>query len=157
MNDVRIIPMDQSHVRACAAIAARSEPWKTLGERVDFKRYIEQKTAHVCLVGDRPVGFLVFTPDPVFARGGYLRAIGVDPEVRRQGIGKRLLSFAENETARKAEYLYLCVSSFNRLARSFYKKCGYTRVGTLPNLIVQGASEHIYWKQLRTTSHPARR
>jgi ribosomal-protein-alanine N-acetyltransferase len=157
MNAQRITPMTRSHLRACNEIAALSEPWKSLNECIDFARYIAQKTAYVCLQSDRPAGFIVFTPDPVFARGGYLRAIGVDPAIRRQGIGRRLLSFAEDKTSQRADYLYLCVSSFNRRAQAFYKSSGYTRVGTLPDLIVKGASEYIYWKQLRKASHHARR
>ena len=157
MERVRITRMVRSHLTACDEIAARSEPWKTLNEGIDFKRYIAQKLAHVCVLSNRPVGFVIFTPDPVFARGGYLRAIGVDPALRNQGIGRKLLSFAEEKTALRSDYLYLCVSSFNRSAQSFYKKNGYTRVGTLPDLVVQGAAEHIYWKQLRTPSRTARR
>jgi ribosomal protein S18 acetylase RimI-like enzyme len=157
MNALRITRMTRTHLRICDEIAAQSEPWKTLNERIDFRRSIAQKTAYVCLQSDRPVGFVIFTPDPVFARGGYLRAIGVDPTLRRQGIGRSLLDFAEKRTAQRSEYLYLCASSFNRRAQSFYKKSGYARVGTLPDLIIPGASEYIYWKQLPRASHPTRR
>jgi ribosomal protein S18 acetylase RimI-like enzyme len=93
-------------------------------------------------------GFVLFTPEPVFARGGYLRAIAVAPEARNQGVGKALLRFAEQETARLAPNLYLCVSSFNRKAGAFYRHFGYKKIGTIPGLIVPGASELILWKQL---------
>jgi ribosomal protein S18 acetylase RimI-like enzyme len=102
-------------------------------------------------------GFVIFTPLPVFARGGYLRAIAVAPDRRRKSIGRKLLSFAERETARHAGHLYLCVSSFNRQAQAFYRKCGYRKVGAVPGLIKPGISEHIYWKRLRKQSSRPKR
>ena len=144
--------MTRSHIRACDAIASVSEPWKTLNERIDFLRYIRLKQAYTCMIGDKPSGFVIFTPEPVFARGGYLRAICVDPAMRGRGIGKMLLDFAEEDTARRSPNLYLCVSSFNRKAQAFYKSLGYTRIGKLPGLIIPNASEHIFWKNLKHNS-----
>lgn len=144
-----IVPMKRRHIRACDAITGASDPWKRLNERIDFEKYIALKQASVSVEGDAATGFVVFTPEPVFARGGYLRALGVAPSMRRQGIGSKLLAFAEKETARCSQYLYLCVSSFNRQGQAFYKEQGYTRVGKLPGLIVPGASEFLFWKKLK--------
>jgi [ribosomal protein S18]-alanine N-acetyltransferase len=145
--------MTPAHLRACDAIVSASEPWKTLGERVDFKTYIALKQAYICAVpiaGKAEIaGFVIFTADPVFARGGYLRAIGVAPAMRRHGIGMKLLAFMEDMVARRSDNIFLCVSSFNRSAQSFYKKLGYTKAGNLPGLLVPGESEYIYWKRLR--------
>jgi ribosomal-protein-alanine N-acetyltransferase len=154
---MRIVPMQRSHIRACHAITAVSEPWKTLKEQIDFSRYIALKEAHVCIEAGALVGFIIFTPEPVFARGGYLRAIGVAPDLRKKGIGRKLLSFAETMTARCSHHLYLCVSSFNRSAQAFYKHCGYLKVGTLPGLIIEDASEYLYWKRLRPLPRKVRR
>ena len=146
---LKIIPMTRSHIQACDAMVAASEPWKTLRERIDFLKYCELKQAYVGTIRDEPAGFIIFTPEPVFARGGYLRAIGVDPALRGRGIGKKLLTFAEQKTAKRSQNLYLCVSSGNRKAMAFYKRLGYLRAGTLPDLIKKGASEYIYWKRLQ--------
>jgi ribosomal protein S18 acetylase RimI-like enzyme len=140
-------------------IVSASEPWRSLGEGVDFSRTLSRGSsvrAFVARLGKTVAGFVVFTPEPVFARGGYLRAIAVAPEARKTGIGKALLRFAEQETARFAPNLYLCVSSFNRKARAFYRHLGYKKVGSIPGLIVPGASELILRKQLWEVS-PARR
>jgi ribosomal protein S18 acetylase RimI-like enzyme len=149
-GDDKIIPMKRSHVQACNAIAIASEPWKTLNERIDFLKYISLKQAYVCMIDNEPAGFIVFTSEPVFARGGYIRAVGVAPEIRRHGIGRKLLALAERIMARRCENSYLCVSSFNRPAAAFYRANGYTRVGKLPGLIKPGAAEYIYWKRLST-------
>ncbi len=148
----KIIPMSAAHIPACDEILSMSEPWKRLGERFDFAQFLSQGwkigTAHVLMVDKEVAGFIVFSPYPVFARGGYLRAIGVAPSKRRQGFGKMLVRFAEKSTVRFSPNLYLCVSSFNRKAQAFYRNLGYQRIGVIPDLLVQGASEHIYWKRL---------
>ena len=148
-----IIPMRRCHIKECEEIVAVSEPWKTLQERVDFRHAITTRQAHACIQhrnGTSSVlGFILFTAEPVFARGGYLRAIGVAADQRGQGIGSKLLTFAEKRVSRQAAYLYLCVSSFNRKGQVFYKNRGYTRVGALPGLTSPGTSEYIYWKRLK--------
>jgi len=145
--------MKRSHIRACDAIVAASEPWKTLQEKVDFKKYITCGQAYACTRSGsgtiEVAGFIIFTAEPVFARGGYLRAIGVAASLRGQGIGSKLMAFAEKMVSRQATCLYLCVSSFNRKGQAFYRKRGYTRVGKLPGLTSPDSSEYIYWKRLK--------
>lgn len=154
---LRIVAMSLAHIKACDSIIAVSDPWKRLNERIDFLKYITLKQAYVCIAERDPVGFIIFTPEPVFARGGYLRALGVIPSMRGQGIGKKLLFFAEKETARRSQNFFLCVSAFNRKAQAFYKQQGYVKAGKLVDLIVPGASEYIYWKRLRPLSRKTRR
>ncbi len=144
----KIIPMTRAHIPVCAGIVAASEPWKTLRRGLDFADAVKRKRAHVAVARGAVAGFIVFDPGPVFARGGYLRAIGVAPESRGAGVGRKLLSFAERTTAKKAPNLYLCVSSFNRGAQAFYRKCGFTKVGKLDDLIRKGFAEFIYRKRL---------
>lgn len=146
---IKIVPLTRSHIPACADIVAASEPWKTLRERVDFLPFIGKKQAYVAVIAGAVAGFVIFTPEPVFARGGYLRAIAVAPAIRGSGIGARLISFAERMTVKQAPNLYLCVSSFNKEGQAFYRKSGYTKAGKLDGLIRKGAAEYIYWKKLR--------
>jgi ribosomal-protein-alanine N-acetyltransferase len=158
---LKILPMTPAHVTACNRIVATSDPWKRLQESIDFRSSLRpagaNTRAYVCIAGDEVAGFILFIPEPVFARGGYLRALGVSPSHRRQGIGKKLLRFAEKMTAVRAVHFFLCVSSFNRRAQAFYKKCGYIRAGALPGIIRKGISEYIYWKRLRPLSSNKRR
>ena len=147
----RIVMMKRGDIPTCNNIIAVLEPWKTLNEGIDFARSIKIKQAHVCMEGEEIGGFVIFTPEPVFARGGYLRAIGVSPSMQGKGIGRKLMSFAEKATARRAPNLYLCVSSFNRQAQTFYKSLGYTKIGKIPDLILPGKSEYVYRKQLKIT------
>ncbi|MHB8844551.1 MAG: GNAT family N-acetyltransferase [Nitrospirota bacterium] len=146
---IKIVPMTRRHIPACADIVAASEPWKTLQERVDFLTFIGKKQAYVAVIAGAVAGFVVFTPEPVFARGGYLRAIAVAPAIRGSGIGSALLSFAEQSARNLAPNFYLCVSSFNREGQAFYRKSDYTKAGKLDGLIRKGSAEYIYWKKLR--------
>lgn len=153
----KIVPMARSQRKACARIVALSEPWKTLRERIDFSKSTALNKAYVYLQDGEVGGFIIFTPEPIFARGGYIRAVAVAPAVRRHGIGKRLLTFAETVIARRSQNVYLCVSSFNRRGQRFYQSLGYKRVGRIPDLIARGTSEHIYWKCLRPSAAKNRR
>lgn len=146
---VKIKPLNRNHIPACDDIVRSSEPWKTLRESVDFAGAIRSKQAHVALIEGAVAGFVIFTPEPVFARGGYLRAIGVAPAIRGLGVGAQLLKFAEKAAAKQSTSLFLCVSSFNKTGRLFYKKLGYTKAGKLDNLIKKGLDEFIYWKRLK--------
>lgn len=144
----KIVPMKLSHIDGCNKIVAASEPWKRLQESIDFQHYITLKQAHVCIVNSKVAGFVIFIPEPVFARGGYLRAIGVAASMHGLGIGKSLMAYAEKKTAARAQNLFLCVSSFNRAAQKFYLALGYKKAGALRGLIRPGMSEYIYWKRL---------
>jgi ribosomal-protein-alanine N-acetyltransferase len=149
--------MTRRDVSACEEIVSRSSPWNRLGEGIDFTLFLSGKKsslrASVCIIDGSVAGFIVFTSDPVFARGGYLRAIGVAPQMRKRGVGRALMNYAEKTTGRCSRNFYLCVSSFNRSAQRFYKKLGYSLVGRLPGLITPGASEFIFWKKLRNNPH----
>ena len=146
---MRIVPMNRRHLLACEDIVWSSDPWKRYREGVDFKAAMRRKQAYVLTIADAVAGFVVFDPEPVFARGGYLRALGVSPAIRGSGIGRALLAFAESRTARKAANLYLCVSSFNGKARKFYRTCGYEQVGRIDGLVKKGTAELIMRKRLR--------
>jgi ribosomal protein S18 acetylase RimI-like enzyme len=150
----RIVPLRPAHVTACVQIVSVSEPWRRLKESIDFRAALRDPfvKAFVCLAGSRVAGFVLFLPGPVFARGGYLRAISVSPEYRKRGIGNLLLSHAEKLASRRALHFFLCVSSFNRAGQAFYKQRGYRKVGSLPGFITPHASEYIYWKPLKNVN-----
>ncbi len=147
----RIIPLRPSHVPACRAIVAASNPWKRLKEGIDFRSALNDRSVRcfACLDRRELAGFILFLPGPVFARGGYLRALAVAPRFRGRGVGGLLLSHAEKIVSRRASHFFLCVSSFNRTGQAFYRHCGYRKAGSLPGLIRPGISEFIFWKPLK--------
>lgn len=89
--------------------------------------------------GERVVGFAVSSTG--FLLGEYLRVIAVDPEYRREGVGRMLIAELERRAFERAPNVYLCVSDFNAGARAFYASLGYEEVGLLRDLLLPGRGE----------------
>ncbi len=76
---------------------------------------------------DQPVGFVLCRRA---ADEGEILSMGVVPEERRRGLGRRLVAAAlEAASAAGAESLYLEVAEDNRAARGLYQKLGFSPVG----------------------------
>lgn len=88
---------------------------------------------HVLFVAERegePLGFalmLTAMPDEVTRTPqGFIAYMAVEPSAQRGGIGKRLLSAAEEEARRQGlPYMGLMVTEANAPARSLYERSGY--------------------------------
>jgi ribosomal-protein-alanine N-acetyltransferase len=92
------------------------------------------------------VGFVWFRTEGTFHHSGYVRWIAVAREARSRGIGRLLMQHAEQRILEQGPNVFLLVSDFNRRARAFYRKRGYTRVGVLPDYVVPGVTEHLLRK-----------
>lgn len=79
---------------------------------------------------DDPVGFLLAR---VAADDGEIIAVGVRPDARGLGIGRRLVAAALNGArALGATALFLEVAEDNDAAQFLYKSCGFFPVGRRP-------------------------
>lgn len=66
----------------------------------------------------------------VVAGEAELLTIAVEPDARRQGIGRRLVTqFISGALARGAEAIFLEVAESNRAARALYETCGFCQCG----------------------------
>lgn len=83
-----------------------------------------------------------------FLLGDYLELLVVAPGRERTGAGRALLDAVERLVFGRARNFFVCVSDFNGRARAFYRRLGYRRVGTLPDLLIPGSAELL----LRKTS-----
>ena len=72
----------------------------------------------------------------------------LDADARGQGLGTRLVEFAEKRIFRDTPNVFLCVSSFNPRARALYERLGYERIGELKNYLIDGASELLMRKTI---------
>lgn len=81
---------------------------------------------------------------------GYIQAVCIHPDHRGQGLGTRLVGFAEARILRESPNVFLCVSSFNRDAQRLYQRLDYKVIGELTRYIVPGHSEIL----LRKTTGP---
>jgi ribosomal protein S18 acetylase RimI-like enzyme len=134
-----------------ASLMARSEPWITLGATLESCRascWDPDYLLYIAHRDGRPRGAILLQRRGV-ASSPYVKSIAVEGEYRSQGIGAALLEFAEKLFRGEARHLFLCVSSFNRRAYSFYEKQGYSAVGVLEDYVVEGAAEILMHKRLR--------
>jgi [ribosomal protein S18]-alanine N-acetyltransferase len=152
-----IAPLESgAEAEACARLMAGSEPWITLGRTYEASlRVIQDPTREVYLAWDDAglVGFVILCMTGGFV--GYIQTICIHPNRRGQGLGSRLVGFAEERILEESPNVFMCVSSFNHAARRLYERLGYLVVGELTNYIVEGYSEILLrksWGPLTTFS-----
>ena len=137
---------------ACARLMAGSEPWLTLGRTYEASlAIIRDPTREVFVLRDasgKLSGFLILCLVGAFV--GYIQTICIDASRRGQGLGTRLMAFAEQRILSRFPNVFMCVSSFNHDARRLYERLGYQVVGELSDYIIAGHSEIL----LRKTTGP---
>jgi ribosomal protein S18 acetylase RimI-like enzyme len=152
LKKLEITPLsDERDAEACATLMSQSEPWLTLGRSYGTSlRIIQDPTREVYVARDDSglAGFLVLCMVGAFV--GYIQTVAVWPDRRGQGVGSRLVEFAERRILAEYPNVFMCVSSFNLGARRLYDRLGYQVIGELTNYIVQGHSEIL----LRKTTGP---
>lgn len=139
----------EAEAQACARIMAESEPWLTLGRSYQASlSIVRDPSREVYLARDENgvAGFLILCMTGAFV--GYIQTIAIQPDRRGQGIGSRLIDFAERRILAESPNVFMCVSSFNHDARRLYERLGYRVVGELTDYIVQGHSEILLRKTI---------
>lgn len=138
---------DEAH--AAATIMATSEPWITLGRSFDTSLASmrdETLERYVAVEDGEVVGFVLLSMRGSFT--GYIKSIAARADRRGQGLGARLMGFAEERILRDTPNVFICVSSFNPRARAFYERLGYEVVGPLRDFIVRGYDEILLRKTI---------
>jgi ribosomal-protein-alanine N-acetyltransferase len=140
----------QADVELCARLMANSEPWLTLGRTYEASLVVlRDPSREIYAAYDRGLaGFVILCMTGAFI--GYIQTVLVHPDRRGEGIGSRLLEFAEQRILQESPNVFMCVSSFNYGARRLYDRLGYSTVGELTDYIVSGHSEIL----LRKTRGP---
>jgi len=150
--DLTVYPLrTDAELEACAGLMATSEPWLTLGRAYDASLALIRapgKEVYVARLDERFAGFLILNMHGAFT--GYIQTICVGPECRGQGIGSRLVEWAEARIFRDSPNVFMCVSSFNAGAFRLYQRLGYEVIGELRDYLVRGHSEIL----LRKTRGP---
>ncbi|MFI5174489.1 MAG: GNAT family N-acetyltransferase [Terriglobia bacterium] len=150
METIDIVSANESDREWCARLMAGNDPWLTLGRGLEQCRaacHHPEYLLFVARAGVQLSGFVLLHPRGM-ASSPYIASIATAEEFRGQGIGSRLLAFAEAYARPRSRHIFLCVSSFNTRARVLYERQGYTAVGELKDYVIQGASEFIMHKPL---------
>lgn len=150
MKDIDIKLATDQEKDMAASLMAASEPWITLGRTEEMCRNIchdPEFFLYMAHSESMPAGIILLDPRGV-AGSPYIKSIAAFPEFRGQGIGTKLLSFAEDLFRSDSKHLFICVSSFNNRARNLYEKFGFHAIGELKDYIIKGASEILMHKGL---------
>jgi len=126
---------------------ADTDPWLTLGRNYEACLQTvgdQSKEVYVARLGGAVAGFLIINMAGPFA--GYIQTVCVHPRRRGQGIGSRLIRWAEERIFRESPNVFMCVSSFNGGAAKLYRRLGYEVVGELKDYVVRGHSEFLLRK-----------
>ncbi len=133
----------------CAAMMAGTEPWITL--KRDFTTALERISdpnleVYLAFAGSEITGFIIINMQGVFS--GYIQTLCIAPQWRNQGLGSRLIDFAEKRILTETPNVFICVSSINPDARRLYERLGYNLVGELVDFVVSGHSEFLLRKSI---------
>ena len=127
------------------------------GDRVDahkVRRYMETGTFLLLENGADLAGCVYVEIQGVFA---YLGLLSVDPSRQRSGLGRKLVTAAEDfARAKGCQRMDLRVISQRAQLLPFYQRLGYTETGTAPfapNLATKVPSHYILLAKALSDSH----
>jgi ribosomal protein S18 acetylase RimI-like enzyme len=151
MKDI-VITIASNEERIWAAeTMSNSQPWTKLG--VKFGQCLKtcNDPEYLIFIADSnslPCGAIVMQPRGV-AGSPYVKSIVVSENFKGKGVGTALMGYTENYFINNSKHMFLCVSSFNKVAQDFYKHLGYERVGEFKDYIIEGESEILMHKKLK--------
>lgn len=118
-----------------------------LWPRENWRSQLEKLATFVATNGEADVGLVRGTPHDEFPDTAYLISLWVAPEVRRQGLGEKLIGAVDDWSAREGfRRLVLDVAVMNHPAAALYEKLGFHPNGTVSTL--PPPREHIQEIQL---------
>jgi len=150
MEDIVITTATSEEKVWTAKTMSNSQPWIKLG--ITFEQCLKtcndsEYTLFLAHSENEPCGAIIMQHHGV-AGSPYVKSIVVSNKFKGRGIGKSLMKYVEEYFRAYSKHMFLCVSSFNEDAQSFYKALGYKKVGELKNYIIEGESEILMYKKL---------
>jgi [ribosomal protein S18]-alanine N-acetyltransferase len=139
----------KTEARACAQIMVTSEPWITLKRTYDDSLKMVTnplREVYLAVSKGKVIGFIILQMEGTFT--GYIQTVAVRADWRGQGLGSRLIAFAEKRIFAENPNVFMCVSSFNKKAQRLYRRLGYEKIGVLKNFIVPSHDEILLRKTL---------
>ncbi len=149
MRIERVDPGDRALVEQCARMMIATEPWITLRRTLDGALRTlgdPAKELYAASEGDQLAGSILLDLRGPLA--GYIQSVCVRADSRGRGVGKALVSWAEERIYRESPNVFLFVSSFNGDALRFYERLGFEVVGRVPGFIVPEHDEILMRKTL---------
>jgi ribosomal-protein-alanine N-acetyltransferase len=127
-------------------------PEKIAYPRETMRETIEEKGAFSLVAEDesgRIAGFVVAGRSS--PRIGHIATIDIAPEIRRRGLGTRLMRAAEVRLAEFGARKIRLETATGNVARRLFAKLGYKRVGKIERYYGDGSDAWVMEKKLGTT------
>jgi ribosomal-protein-alanine N-acetyltransferase len=126
-----------------------TDPWKTFGRT--YENCLDAvtnplKEAYGAFMDGVFLGLLVI--DLTGPLKGYIQAVCVQESARGQGVGSRLIRYAEDRIFSVSPNCFLCYSDFNDTVRAVYERLGYVQVGILKEYMISGQDEILMRKSI---------
>ncbi|QGM96701.1 GNAT family N-acetyltransferase [Methylocystis parvus] len=96
---------------------------------------------YVAVVDDELVGVIHVAEDRIID-------LHVDPQIWREGIGSKLMDFAEQQIGRSYPVARLEVRAFNKRARAFYESRGWSETRRYPGIECGSPVENLEMQKL---------
>lgn len=150
--EIKIVKGNMDYINDCEDALLNSELGKRyFTEKGRAKRSLEEgiENGEIYIAIDdnnNCKGFIWLILNGIFHSFPYIHIIAVKEENRNQGIGKKLLEFAEDICFKDYAKLFLVVGDFNLRAKKLYEKIGYSEIGDIPNLYRDGITEYLMIK-----------
>lgn len=145
-------PLAEEDARTASGVLAMMTPWLDLGySREGLLRYLLRADPALSRYGiavSGEAGGVVCVRFP-WLRGPYLEMLAVFPAGQGRGIGGEIIRWMEDECGASSGNVWALTSSFNRAAREFYRKAGFTELAPIPNLVSAGFDEILLRKEIR--------
>ena len=126
MPPLEIREIDDSDLEAVVTLWQRcglTRPWNDPAADIAFARSSRNAAVLVGLLSGRPVASVLVGHD---GHRGAVYYVAVDPELRREGLGREIMAAAEDWLrARGAWKLNLMVRADNGAVADFYNRLGY--------------------------------
>lgn len=151
-SELTIRPLNSDPERQeCARIMNSTQPWITLGRTFEESLALFNdplKESYGAFLKNELAGFLILDLNGPFR--GYIQSVCFMEPFRNDGIGRKLIRFAEKRIFDLSPNVFICVSDFNPHAQKLYRELGYKIVGELVDYIIPGHSEIL----MRKTAGP---
>lgn len=127
MNKIQIVPFAPQHVVAIAQLEQLcfADPWTEAGLQEELENTCARFLTAIDQTG-RVVGYI---GSHTVLDEGYIANVAVSPDIRRQGIGKKLV-YALLAQSTDLSFVTLEVRVSNEPAIRLYTDCGFQPVGT---------------------------
>jgi [ribosomal protein S18]-alanine N-acetyltransferase len=133
---------DTKKMAACASMMSATDPWITYEMDYDYclKAFDgECKEIYILENENELAGFVILQICGTFK--GYIQTLCVSEKHRGKGLGRTLLQFCEERILKISPNIFICVSSFNKVAIKLYYEFGFELVGELHDFVKEGQTE----------------